>query len=325
VKNLNIDELFNVVRMPFGSYLYGTNTPTSDRDYKGIFLPDKEMIFLGKIPKSYNLNTKQDPTQKNTVDDVDQEIYSLHYFIKLACEGQTGPIDMLHCPKNMLIATSEIWDYIVQNKHKFYTKNLSAFVGYARSQAAKYGIKGSRLNDTKKVVDFLSGCKPTERMSDVWDNLPEGEHIHKLNPNEIGRHGSDVLLYQVCGRCIQATAKTEYALDIVNKFYENYGKRAEMAAKNLGIDWKAVSHAIRAAIQIKDIFTTGTIEYPLVQADYLKQVKAGQLSYKDEVGPTLEAMMDEIEQLSRESDLPEKSDRRFWDNFIMEVIDEYVL
>lgn len=317
--------MFTVMRCVFGSHLYGTNTPTSDRDYKGIFLPDKEMIFLGKIPKSYNLNTKQNQNQKNTSDDVDHEIYSLHYFVKLACEGQTGPIDMLHCPKDMLLNTSEIWEYLVKNKNKFYTKNLSAFVGYARSQAAKYGIKGSRLNDSKKVVDFLSGCKSTDRMSDVWDNLPEGEHIHKLNPNEIGRHGSDVLLYQVCGRCIQATAKTEYALDIVKKFYENYGKRAEMAAKNLGIDWKAVSHAMRAAIQIKDIFTKGTIEYPLAQADYLKRVKGGQLSYKDEVGPALEEMMDEIEHLSKESDLPEKVDQRFWDDFIMGVIYQYVI
>lgn len=314
-----IGELFNVVKIPFGSYLYGTNTPDSDLDYKGIFLPNKEQIFLGKIPRSFNLNTKKNSNQKNTSEDIDCEIYSLHYFIKLACEGQTGPIDMLHCPKNMLINTSEIWEYMVKNKQKFYTKNLDAFVGYARTQAAKYGIKGSRLNDAQRVVDFLLDCDNDIRIGDVWDDLPKGEYIHKLNDIR------NVPLYQVCDRSVQSTARVEYAFNVFNKFLVNYGKRAKMAAENLGIDWKAVSHAIRAAIQIKDIFTTGNIEYPLKQANYLKKVKAGELSYRDEVGPALEEMMDEIERLSKESDLPEKVDQHFWDNFIMGVIEEYVL
>jgi len=48
-----------VVHMIFGSHLYGTNTPDSDTDYKGIFLPSREQVFLGKIPKSYSTSPKK--------------------------------------------------------------------------------------------------------------------------------------------------------------------------------------------------------------------------------------------------------------------------
>ena len=144
----------NIVKMVFGSHLYGTDTSASDKDYKGVFLPSKEDIFLGKIPKSVNLSTNL-THDKNTPDDVDTEIYSLHYFIKLACAGETIAMDMLHAPGEMILVHTAIWDEIVRNRKKFYTKNLRAFVGYARRQAAKYGIKGSRLNDAKGVLDYL--------------------------------------------------------------------------------------------------------------------------------------------------------------------------
>lgn len=143
-----------IVKMIFGSHLYGMDTPASDKDYKGVFMPTKEQIFLGNIPKSYNETTKHG-NEKNTSEDIDTEIYSLHYFIKLACEGQTVALDMLHAPKNMILETSYIWKEIVESREKFYTKNLRAFVSYARKQASKYGIKGSRLSTVKNVLEIL--------------------------------------------------------------------------------------------------------------------------------------------------------------------------
>ena len=57
---------------------------------------------------------------------------ALHYFIKLASEGQTVALDMLHAPKEMLLKTSDIWEELTANKDKFYTKNLKTFISYAR-------------------------------------------------------------------------------------------------------------------------------------------------------------------------------------------------
>lgn len=303
-----------IVRMHFGSHLYGTASPNSDHDFKGVFMPSAEQVLLGRIPKSMSNNTKKDSSQKNSPDDVDTEMYSLHYFIHLACEGETVALDMLHAPNNMIQVGSHIWDLIVAERHRFYTKNLKAFVGYARRQASKYGIKGSRLNDAKRVLTFLEGLGDGYQLREVWDDLPEGEHIFRHSPDANG-----VRMYEVCGRKIGETTSSEYAGFIVRNFYSNYGARAKQAAANQGIDWKAVSHALRAAYQVKEILTEGKITFPLKEADYLRQVKQGQHHYLNEVAPRLEWLMDEVESLAAKSTLPESCDRKWWDRWLRGV------
>lgn len=107
-----------IVKMKFGAHLYGTATIKSDVDYKGVFLPAKEEVLLGKIPKCLNFSSG-DSESKNTSNDIDIEFYSLHYFIKLAREGQTVALDMLHAPDSAIIETSDIvkegtLDYITE-------------------------------------------------------------------------------------------------------------------------------------------------------------------------------------------------------------------
>ncbi|GAG63249.1 unnamed protein product [marine sediment metagenome] len=70
--------------------------------------------------------------------------------------------------------------------------------------------------------------------------------------------------------------------------------------------------------------TKGTITYPLKYASLLREIKAGELDYTAKVAPLLEEMMDEVETLSKESDLPEKVDREFWDQFIMKEVGGYI-
>lgn len=56
----------------------------------------------------------------------------------------------------------------------------------------------------------------------------------------------------------------------------------------------------------------------------LLQVKAGQLDYKKAVAPVLEALMDEVERLVNESNLPEKVDIDYWNHFLCETLDRYI-
>ena len=303
-----------IVKMRFGSHLYGTATPDSDTDYKGVFLPPLRDVLCGRIRKCVTENTKSDTSKKNTVEDVDTQIYSLHYFIELACKGETVALDMLHAPNDMILETSPIWEQIRFNRWRFYTRNLQAFVGYARTQAAKYGIKGSRLSDCKRALDYLrENEQGAHILADVWAYLPAGEHISKDETQM-------VKLYTVCGRGIQSTCKISKGVEILAKYYENYGARAKLAETNEGIDWKAVSHALRAAFQVQEILTTGNLMFPLAEASFLRKVKAGVLSYKNDVGPLLEAMMDDLEVLTKQSTLPDSVDREYWDSFMVGVM-----
>jgi len=304
--------------MRFGSHLYGTDTPDSDEDFKGIFMPTKEEIFLNKIPKTVSYNSGNDKS-KNTAEDVDIELYSLHYFLELAYKGETIAIDMLHVNEPNLIKTSRAWDFIHENRSRFYTNNLKGFVGYCREQAAKYGIKGSRISDARVVLNLLECCDPYGKMEWIWDGLPTGEHIHFVSHKTHG--GAEEEFYQVCGKKMQKTAQIGYCIDILRKFIDSYGHWALLAEKNEGIAWKAVSHAIRYAFQISSIFSDGDIKFPLVQAEMIRDVKLGKRDYLTEVAPWLEALMGDIELLSELTNLPAQVDRKFWDKWLIEQIE----
>ena len=304
-----------IVKMKFGSHLYGTATSNSDVDYKGVFLPSKTEVLLGRIPKCLNYSSGNS-TAKNTPDDVDIEIYSLHYFISLACEGQTVALDMLHAPDSVIETGSEIWSRIVSERQRFYTKNLKSFINYARRQASKYGIKGSRLNAVAEVLNLLKSEVSVKKLRSVWDKLPQMEHCYvaETDPNGMRQ-------YQVCGKLFQESAEIGYIIPILEKFYDDYGARAKEAAENKNIDWKAISHALRAAFQVKEIFIQRTITFPLKTAPFLLQVKEGKLDYLTEVVPVLESLMTEVEELASTSNLPEKVDTSYWDRFISSTLE----
>lgn len=305
-----------IVQIKFGSHLYGTDTPMSDTDYKSVFMPQLYSdLILARLQPVIPFHTKAIESQKNTPDDVDNEFFSLHEFINLACEGQTMALDMLHAPKNMLIHSSWVWDEIIKERSRFYTRNLSSFVAYARKQASKYGIKGSKLNTAKEFLSLLN-CYPDDaKVSELWDMLPpEDDYIHYPMSKSPIRH------IQICGKTIQETFKVGYTKTIIQKLISAYGQRAEQASRNEGIDWKAVSHAMRASFQMKEILTEGNITFPLREAQYIKDIKAGKFDYTTEVAPKLEGMIAELDALYLKSNLPLEVDRKYWDEFIIRTI-----
>ena len=309
-----ITEEHNVIMLcRFGSHLYGTDTPESDTDYKGIFMPTKEQILLNKIPKTLNYDSNPS-NEKNTEEDIDCELYSFHYFMLLACKGEMIALDMLHANKENILFSNDIWDQIQARRGLFYTTEMRAFVGYAKKQAALYGMKGSRLKSAEKLIEFLSALDQESRMSDVWKELPTDENMKHMQYE--GGCAMKYMMFNFCGKQIQSTNKVKYTLDMVQKFYDSYGHRAIAAKKNEGVDWKAMSHAMRAGLQIKEIFQTGDLKFPLKEASFLRRVKQGKLSFDLVIG-NIECILDEIEQLSIKSTLPIKVDRTLIDEFIM--------
>jgi len=144
----------NVVKMIHGSHLYGLNTPLSDKDFKGVLLPTKKQILLGQANFTISESTGKENT-KNTSDDIDTEMFSLQKFMEMAVKGETVIVDMLHAPDSALLETSNIWKQIVSKRDMFYTKNMKAYLGYVRKQAAKYGVRGSRIKALEEVMEVI--------------------------------------------------------------------------------------------------------------------------------------------------------------------------
>ena len=143
-----------IVRIEFGSHLYGTSTPESDHDYKSVYVPCASDILLQRVKGSTGHKVKRYEHEKNAPEDTDDEAYSLQRYLTLLAEGQTVTIDMLFAPNP--IVWTPLWWEIQNNKERFLTKRSAAFVGYCRTQANKYGIKGSRVSAAKNAAEFFS-------------------------------------------------------------------------------------------------------------------------------------------------------------------------
>lgn len=307
-----------ILKMKTGSHLFGLTTPTSDIDYKGIYLPTFKQLILQDVPKSINNISDKGRGVKNSAGDIDLEFYSLQYFLELAMYGNMSVLDMIHAPQGWEDTTSIYWEFIKQNRSKFYTKKLSMYIDYVQTQTTKYSIKGSRLLDADKVLTFLKNKEPFSKLSLYWDSFPEGDNIKKLEVENC-RQG-DKRAIEVCSRKLMADTKVGYAIECIENFYSNYGKRAQQARDNEGIDWKALSHAFRAIYQLKDLYTNGDITFPLKERDFIIKVKQGKLHYlNDGVGTRLDELSDEIQELAEKSSFPEKVDREFWENWLVTI------
>jgi len=313
-----------IVKMKFGSHLYGLNTPESDTDYKGIYIPDLKDIVLQRVPKtSINMSTGS-ADGKNTKEDVDTEMFTLQGFIKMCAQGQTAAVDMLFAPEEMIIESSFEWRRIQEQRDKLITGKAAAFVGYCYQQANKYGIKGSRINAIDTVLAFLSKKDPDMKlyipyhsMSQALDGVKHVEFI-KLPVKK----GSDkkVNAVEVCGRKFDVSVKISYMINALEKIKDNYGDRAQLAKKNKGIDWKAISHAMRVCMEAEELLTTGRVTFPFTgrKKNYLLNIKKGVLEY-DSVAHSLEEYMQLIRQLEETTTLPRQIDVDYWDNFIYNV------
>lgn len=302
-----------ICAMEFGSHLYGMATPDSDRDIKGIYMPTREQRESGNFPKTLLYTTGTD-SSRNTNLDTDIEYYSLDYFLKLACDGETVAIDMLHCNDESLLTDSGIWREIVSNRGRFLSKDIGAYVGYCQKQAAKYGLKGGRLSTVQDVLFFMCyGCKPKQRLHEVWDCLPDLPHTSKTED-----------FYIVCGKKLQKTVTVIHAIGILDKFEEVYGERARLALENNSVDWKAMSHAVRAGLQVMDLLVHGQIAYPLHYAKFLLDIKTGMCDFTYTLD-FLEDTILSIKDIMKRSGLPDRVDRMYWEGFLQQQILNQVL
>lgn len=315
--------------MLHGSHLYGLDTENSDKDYKGIFLPSLDNIILDNTSHEIRDSTG-DKNSKNNKDDIDTVYYSLHKFIKMACDGETIAIDMLHCDDENLLLTSPTWKKIVENRHLFYTKNMKAFLGYCRKQASKYGVKGSRLNAMEDVLNHLKvayGELGDVKLNSVpiFDtilNIVSSEHPQYVKVMDSFYKGNKLIerkVLEVCDAKYDFTTSLSYVIDAIQKKYNAYGERAQQAKNNEGIDWKALSHALRTGHQLKEIYETGDLQYPLKDREFLLEVKQGKLDFLTVVSPALEQVIEEVEELAEKSKLPSKVDQNYWNNFLLKV------
>lgn len=308
-----------IFKCKFGSHLYGTNTPESDLDYKGIFIEDIDNIILKKDKHVVIKKTGKDDT-RNTKDDIDIEYKELREFLKDCMDGQTYALDMLFVPEEFVLKTSDEWKFIQKYRKKLLSRNVAPFIGYCRQQAGKYGLKGSRMGELERVLsiakkrEFFPESKKARLIEDILPEISLSEYVRLTEHTD--REGRTNRFLEVIGKKFNYNIFVKEMVKVLQTCYDRYGKRAIEAKNNNGVDWKAISHAFRCMYELDELARTGEIKFPLKQAEYLKEIKQGKLEYKtlaEELARTMDKVIKFVENNSK---LPKEPDRDFWEEHI---------
>ena len=278
----------------------------------------------------------------------------MHYFLELAAKGDTNAIDILfvYTNKDAVLKESLIWNELIENIDKILTKNVKAYLGYCKSQCIKYSVKGDKLKNYNAFKSFcekylnekdFNGAPVTllealefefsthEYPDPVSRCIPEsGAERNKIAFGETAKFNFGDHCY------IETALNKESYLTIsdvkfqfhdsikssfkkVEKVISSYGKRAEAAASDNGVDWKAISHCVRVLLQVEELLTEGKITFPLTKADFIKAIKynTSDMTY-DEIMTWIEGHITHIDEvLLPRSTLREKADYKWIEAFIL--------
>ena len=317
--------LKTIVRMRFGSHLYGTATAESDLDIKAIYLPSARDILLQRVKAAITHERVKARGEKNTAEDTDFEAYSPAKFLGLLAEGQTVALDMLFAPPSaMLEAPDPVWRDIQALAPRLFSKTTTAFVGYCRQQARKYGTKGDRLAAVRAALDGLIAIEARhgaqEKLSIAEPELRLLSDAHPLlaivqlpNPD-----GSLASYFDIAGKKAIFSASIKVARAMAQNLYDEFGARTRAAEANAGVDWKAMSHAVRIAGQAVEFLNSGRVTFPRPDAMHLLAIKLGQVAY-EQVGEEIETLLAEVEAAAERSPLPATCDALVAEDFIADL------
>lgn len=318
-----------IVRMKSGSHLYGTTTPESDIDYRAVHIPNATDILMQRVADTVGGGRVKADGEKNQPGELDEKSYSIQAFLKLLSEGQTEALDMLFAPDQAILTTTPEWKVIQAYKDRLLTKKSAAFLGYCRKQAAKYGTKGARVEAAKKAAEFfakaLENFGPTARVGDALGMELYGKFDDHTRTEVVETTPSRFETFFVCcDRMVGFNNTVKEAAAMYKRVYDEYGARARAAATNQGIDWKAVSHAVRVGHEALELLTTHKITFPLPNAAHIVDIKLGKIPYAT-VGEEIEELLVRVEEASEKSTLPDTADKQWIDQFVYECHLEAVI
>lgn len=139
--------LFIAIR---GSQAYGTQLPTSDIDYAGVYIQSQSDIYGTKYKEQIN-------DDKN-----DTVFYELKRFLELVASNNPTIIELLNTPEDCILYKHPLYDMILEHKDEFLTKVCAkSFGGYGIQQIKKAKGQDKKQNWEKDKVtrkDLLDFC-----------------------------------------------------------------------------------------------------------------------------------------------------------------------
>ncbi|MEM7035497.1 MAG: nucleotidyltransferase domain-containing protein [Bacteroidota bacterium] len=330
-----------------GSRAYGTATPQSDTDLRGVFVLPPELFYrLEYIPQVANESN-------------DIVYYEIRRFTELLLKNNPTILELLAMPEDCIQHRDPLMDH-------FRTEDIlsqlckDSFAGYARAQIRKaYGLNKKILNPMDKVrKGILAFCWVVEGQGAVsveewlaargWKqedcglvNIPHMREIYGLfhageQAREVGFKGiaqkadSNNISLSSIPKGMPRDAVMAFNKDGYTRYCKDYkaywdwvGDRNEARYENTlehgkNYDSKNMMHTFRLIDMAVEIARDRAINVRRPNRDYLLKIRKGEFAYQELVDEA-NARLAGMDQLYAESELPAAPDPEVLNRALVEA------
>lgn len=338
-----------------GSNAYGTNTPASDIDIRGIFIPTKDEIISIKPMIEQVSDKKSDITY-----------YGLKRFFELASENNPNIVELFNIPEDCVQIRHPIMQKILDNRHLFISKKSKhSFSGYAFAQIKKAKGQNKFVNNPlpKEHPTRIESCIfRTEKLNPPLRSIVFGDkdfpNLDELSIARVEDSKDTYRLYKMPNskgvfdamgnmlfEKISIEDEEKYYIGMLQYSKESYDSRVrqwenywdwknnrnearwhDYDKKEFECDFKNMSHCVRLILSCKNILLKGL---PIVRLEgddlkLVRDVRSGKIPY-DEIIGFVEDEEKKLDDYYKISTLQHSVDMDKIDQLYKDIINEYIL
>ena len=334
-----------------GSRAYGTNKPTSDTDYRGVYI-----LPLDNILGFEYVEQVSDATN-------DSVYYEIGRFLQLLQSQNPNIIELLNMPEENITYKHPSFDRILKHKHMFISKGCrDSFGGYAVAQIKKArGLNKKIVNpvdkERKNILDFcyiVDGYK-SRPLKEFLDNsgynqakcglvnVPHARDVYALfydsysskEGSRLGYRGimnedetSNEVRLSSIPEGEKPVATVIYNKDGYTKYCKDYKDYWDWVEKRnddryqtnqehgKGYDSKNMMHCIRLIRMAIEIAEQKKVIVKRPDAAELMTIRNGEVDY-DILLTEAEEKIKLLDEVYEKSDLPNTVDRNFVNNILI--------
>jgi hypothetical protein len=286
-----------ILEIRHGSHLYGTNTPESDEDFVGIFMPPTDYVFGLKSVQEIDLSTvSKGADDRNTAEAIDRKLYEFRKFLRLCLDNNPNILEILFVnDENVVFTDKRIGNYLRKLRHQFPSKRcIPKFIGYSHSQKHKMIIKRDHYSELLEGYKVMEVTEDKLTMGQLYDRMVDSfDHKNLFIKKGTGMH------IHIGDICFEPGVYVKKARRKLKKRIDKATNRSELILDH-GFDTKFGSHLIRLLLEGKELLETGEIQFPLKDRELLLDIKTGKLDLKEvlELADQIENQIDELKEKS---------------------------
>lgn len=334
-----------------GSQAYGTNTASSDIDYKGVYAQSIDDLI------SFNYKEQIEVSK-------DECYFEVRRFLQLLQSANPTMLELLYMPQECIIEKHPAFDIILENREKFLTqKCLQSFGGYAIAQISKAKGLEKKMNwEHDKIVrktpfDFCHVYEDDKTMPllyflkrnnwsaencglvalnhfkncyalyynnsgelDYKGIVSEKGNEVKLSSMPKGESPVSIMSFNKEGYSSHCKDYVEYETWLKNRNVQRY---VDIANHQQQIDGKNLLHCRRLLDMAIEIATQKTINVRRPNAQELLKIRRGEIDLAAFMERAEEEII-ELNELFAKSGLPKEVDTEFVNDLLLKVRHEVI-